>query len=50
MIVIFLFSQVDEKDSELRELKSTLSKLKDQHEQAQSKVGFAYVIIPSAFY
>ena len=31
-------SQVEGKDSELRELKSKLSSLQDQHEQAQSKV------------
>lgn len=36
-LVIFL-SQVEDKDVELRELKSALANLKDHHDQAQSKV------------
>lgn len=34
----FFLSQVEDKDVELRELKSALANLKDHHDQAQSKV------------
>lgn len=37
-LVNFFLSQVEDKDVELRELKSALANLKDQHGQAQSKV------------
>ena len=47
-------SQVEGKDSELRELKSKLSSLQDQHEQAQSKVRahfrlFSFVSTPCCY-
>lgn len=34
----FFLTQVEDKDVELRELKSALANLKDHHDQAQSKV------------
>ena len=47
-------SQVEGKDSELRELKSKLSSLHDQHEEAQSKVRahfrlFSFVSTPCCY-